>query len=316
MRTAFERNDANMADEFDEHKSRKEFEQSRAQYEEFLRQSLDVRMKIFLEGFDYEGDVITIAPELQIRRVPLQEREEFIKRAEAFNFNSRTAKENEFFAFYDFAITRGEVQGPEPGEGIRTISIFFSICGQTFININKGHFFVPGNGEPTSAGIWSIAEYSPFTSHINYKKQDIDQLKVFWPIFKKEYQENSQFALVARRYFFSEIRLQWQDKLIDLMIALEAMLIPENLGPKGEKIAHRLPRLLSQKFESKEVASMASEAYKLRNDVVHGKRADHKDGREIYVKGISALTKCAIQEYLLKYPGLTSADLVKVLESK
>lgn len=298
----------------DEEKSLLEqMERYKAAFEERRKELVAVRMKIIMEGFNGDFEKFEIAPELIIRRAPLKEREEFYSRTTNPKDIEYKAKTHEFFAEYDFQLTRGAVQGLAPGEGINIVSIFLAVCGRHLLNINKANFYVKARDEYRSAGFFTTPnEYRFFTSAL-HTNEDLELLKGFWPVFKSQYQENLTFALVARRYYYSILRLSFEDRLIDLMIALEALLVPETTGTKGDKLSARLAQLISSRFEYTAVQHQCILAYRHRNKIVHGGDIRKLSKETHDVNLISAYCQAGIQEYMLKYPGLNSRQLIKSL---
>lgn len=289
------------------------FEKSRVEFEQRSKELIPVRMKIVLEGFVSDIDIFEVAPELIIRRAQIKEREAFYSRTPNPKDIEIKAKENEFFAEYDFEIHRGSIHGLAPVEGINLISIFFTVIGSHILNINKGNFYLTNDNEFQSAGFYTCPNEYRFVSKASHNHEDLEQLKTFWPLFKSQYLNNLNFALVARRYYYSILRLNDEDRLIDLMIALEALLVPETSGTKGDKISSRLASLISPKHEFNTVQNFTSKAYRLRNKIVHGGDIRKLLVGDTSINLVSDYCKTAIQEYLLKYPGLNSRKLARIL---
>jgi hypothetical protein len=107
------------------------------------------------------------------------------------------------------------------------------------------------------------------------------------------------------------LRLNPEDRLIDLMIALEALLVLEQFGTKSDKLASRLSKLIEIHFDRHAVRDHVIIAYKQRNLVVHGGGTLGYDNR--IVDQLSKYIQAAIQVYLIKYPGLTSRKLARIL---
>jgi len=76
-----------------------------------------------------------------------------------------------------------------------------------------------------------ILELFPYelkhASRILFTQDDLTELSKLWPTFQDLFQRKSWFALVVRRFFDSTLKFSWEDKLIDLLISLEALLISE-----------------------------------------------------------------------------------------
>ncbi|MBT1689440.1 HEPN domain-containing protein [Dawidia soli] len=280
-------------------------------YERRSKELIPVRMKIALEGFFCEVEKFEIAPELMVRRAPLDERQAFWSRTNNPKDVEQKALDNEFFAEFDFHIPRGLIQGLAPGNGINLVSIFFSVVSANILNINRGNFYLVNGKEFQSAGFYTMPNEYRFASKVKFTSDELNSLRVFWPSFKGEFEGNFSFALVARRYFYSQLRLNLEDRIIDLMITLEALLVPEKSGTKGEKIATRLAQMISPEHDSSVVRILSSEAYRLRNKIIHGGRAHLAEAFDIDL--MSKYCRAAIRKYLICYKGLSSRQLIKVL---
>lgn len=297
---------------FDEKALIAHMEKSRVEYEKRSKELIPVRMKIALEGFSCETDKFEIAPEFVVRRAQLEERQAFWSRTNNPKDVEHKATVNEFFAEFDFEITRASVHGLAPSEGITIISIFFAICSEHILNINKGNFYLKSEDEHRSAGFYTSPNEYRFFTKASFDDEDLNRLKTLWPVFKNQYQSNLTFALVSRRFFYSTLRVSIEDRLIDLMIALEALMVPEQSGTKSDKLSARLGKIISSRFDYQTVCNNAIMAYRQRNLVVHG--GDIRKIDDSLVNQISKYVQSAIQEYLLKYPGLNSKKLASVLD--
>lgn len=276
---------------------------------------LRLRFKIMAEGLAVENEPFNISEGLRLERATFDERVKFFDRAKEFEGSESKAKKNEFFLVYERQATGAELQGSIGGNSINVISIFFTVCSNKFLEINKGQNYVLDEGKEISLGL----SFTPFRSihfqrGVTLDQSDVDQLKELWPLFIGEYHQNHSFALVARRYYYSLHRLDWEDQLLDLMIALEAFFMPEE-GQKNirGKIAKRLSRFLKGTFDRNAVASQVKRAYKLRNEVVHGQRNEELD-THILVADVSSYLKAALQLYLKKYPGIPIGVFAEALD--
>ncbi len=115
---------------------------------------IPIRMKIALEGFDCGHDQFE-TPELVIRRALLDERQAFYSRYGSSKYVDLHATENEFFVEFDFRISRGDIHGVAPVEGINLVSIFFNVFAPAKLNISKGNFLFVGDEGVQSGGFYS-----------------------------------------------------------------------------------------------------------------------------------------------------------------
>ena len=83
-------------------------------------------------------------------------------------------------------------------------------------------------------------------------------------------------ALAVRRMGFASTRERWEDRLLDAMIALEALLLSDNGKDRGElrfrmsfRAAQALPNNVSS-FTSGEIFFVMKHAYDVRSALAHG----------------------------------------------
>jgi hypothetical protein len=166
-------------------------------------------------------------------------------------------------------------------------------------------------GEFQSAGFYTTPNEYRFTSREYFSNDELNSMKALWAYFKDQFENNFSFALVARRYFYSQLRLSVDDRIIDLMIALEALLVPERSGTKGGKIATRVALMLQSEYDRLEVESLSHWAYRIRNKIIHG--GQDRFAEAFNIDTMSEYCRAAIQKYLTNYRGLSSKKLVKLL---
>lgn len=305
-----------MLDEEDFRKIIKEQGDNRRLYEARMGEHIDVRLKIILEGFKADEMELNISPDIRISKGTFQEREAFFKKAQDMDMTQYNAENKEFFLIFDFAITKGEIQSLTPGNKLTQIAIFFAVCSKAFIQIDKGQFFLRQGNEYVSAGLLKTPQRSlKYERNVKFEKMDIVQIQTLWPLYSKLYTETPHFSLIARRFYYSLTRYQWEDELIDLIIALEALLLPENSKRKGGLIAKRLSKLLSGKYPAGTVRKITESCYNLRNKVVHGDIVIHlENDARATIEKLSSYVKSALQNYLLDYPSFSPGDLVKEID--
>lgn len=102
-------------------------------------------------------------------------------------------------------------------------------------------------------------------------------LKLYNQILQNPIDDNHPLALAIRRFNYAYERKRAEDKLIDLMIAFEALLLPENDELKL-RLSLRVANLLRDIAERSQVFNEIRQAYRLRSDIVHGhKKIDSKE---------------------------------------
>jgi hypothetical protein len=118
--------------------------------------------------------------------------------------------------------------------------------------------------------------------------------------------------LILDRFDSAFSRRSPQDRLIDLWIALEAMILPDGRAELRYRAALRLAHLVGEGSQGKrEVFELARESYDCRSRVVHGSPAPDDLGR--IVEETRRLTRAALRKWLTDPPvegvvGLDSAN--------
>ena len=109
-------------------------------------------------------------------------------------------------------------------------------------------------------------------------------------------------AVCLRRIGFANTRMSVEDRLLDIMMALEALVLtdsgkPEDRGELSFRLALRLARFLGKDAgDMQRIFSLAKKAYGLRSKVIHGGQLE--SGEVGVVKEIEDLTKAATRKYL------------------
>ena len=112
-----------------------------------------------------------------------------------------------------------------------------------------------------------IANFIPM--YLLETTQDLDNLKHFWQTVQRAKAKGHGFLNVAtRRFSEGNERHRVEDRLIDLMIAAEALSQSSASRPKGAVIAEYVATQVVEADKSK-VKKHMEETYKLRNSIVH-----------------------------------------------
>jgi hypothetical protein len=151
------------------------------------------------------------------------------------------------------------------------------------------HDMISGNSLPSfrlSSGGSSYSESDRFPSltegELEYEKMslpsyyfritDIDTFRTFWAACDQTTWHKS-LLLAGKRLLQTQAcegESAWEDRLIDLMIACEALIL-KGENAKGQNIAHRVGKLQKEKIShlEKRAVEELGIAYGLRNDAVH-----------------------------------------------
>jgi len=129
--------------------------------------------------------------------------------------------------------------------------------------------------------------YKPSGPRYLLKKDKIEDFKKFWNRFMELDLARRAFLDVAIRRFNHAYEMKRnEDKIIDFMIAFEALCFRGEKGSssqKGKTIAIASSMLIGKNdVEREEIRNFLSKAYELRNKIVHGSKIEDK----ISVKGV------------------------------
>ena len=119
---------------------------------------------------------------------------------------------------------------------------------------------------------------------------------------------DKRLALAIRRLDAAYLRLDPEDRLLDLWIAFEALLLPDVSGELRYRASIRIAQLLGGTSDEKRAAfNLARSSYNVRSEVVHG-QASREDLSKI-VEETRELARKAVKAWLLNPPeGVSSLD--------
>jgi len=153
--------------------------------------------------------------------------------------------------------------------------------------------------------IWIISSHERgivYGQYYELTDEDVENLKTFWSKFKSLNIQNYQFLDVAiRRFNFSYERKLPEDKLIDYIIAFEALYLKESEKELGYRLALRCAYFLGKNGEErKKIFKILKSAYDARSKIVHGEPIESKSFKKLLNKLNLNLAELSMQveEYL------------------
>lgn len=299
-----------------EQEALKAITEAQTKHEEFLDSSIETRVKVCLNGLKATADCLEIAPDLKIQRVSIDERSEFFRRAETFAKSYSPTEHNEFFLIND--ATHARRQFHAPGARAMLVSSFLAIGLNKILDMTVGQTYVRLNGEFQSTGVYK----SPFDSSfydrdVEILPDDLLLLRALWPAFRDTYVKSPYLRLISRRYYLSRTRTQWEDCLIDLIIALEAFMAHDVKENKSSKVKKRLAGLLTSHFQRPSVIANLDFCYKARNEIVHGNDPNSlENSTRPMLDQLSMLVRIALQDFVMKYSELSPIEFILSLDRK
>jgi hypothetical protein len=106
-------------------------------------------------------------------------------------------------------------------------------------------------------------------------RQEIESFKQLWKVVNRANVESLECIKISiRRFQYAYERVNLEDKIIDYMIAFEALLFKEGeTGELSHKLSTRVAKLLEETFDERvSTAKKMQVFYKARSQVVHGEK--------------------------------------------
>jgi hypothetical protein len=161
-------------------------------------------------------------------------------------------------------------------------------------NLHRSGFILYPQKKPFSV------KYAPeFLFSTEYDKTFTEPFQNFWQMFQAEtvVAQRKFIGVAARRVNLAHERYNWEDKIIDLLIAAEAIFFCDQ-NEKSE-LSYRLSLrasffLATDKEIRKQIFSDFRTAYKLRSSIVHGSNA------EKLISKIAESEEYGLQSFVLK----------------
>lgn len=304
-------------DELDiEREAMRRMQEAQQKQEEFLDSLVETRIKVSIGGLKASSDHLEIAPDLKIERVSFSEREEFFKRAKNFEKSYEPTERNEFFLINDSIHPRRQMTSP--GQRAILVSTFLAIGLEKFLDVTIGQSFAKIQGTFQSTGVYKTPFDSSFYDrNVELSEGDLTLMRALWPSFRDTYMRSSYFRLISRRFYLSRTRTQWEDQLIDLIIAVEAFLTHDLGKSQSGKVKKRLTVLLEKYYKPESVNPILDYCYRTRNMVVHGSDVSslENDARAM-LDQLSLLVRTALQEYVINYAIIDPIEFLKTLDDK
>jgi hypothetical protein len=165
--------------------------------------------------------------------------------------------------------------------------------------------------------------YEPYHgTQYNLSKDEVEDLVKFWKAYKDvNFKKYSFIELAIKRFNLAHVRKDFEDKLIDMMIAFEALyLIHTDKAELSYKLAIRAAFVLGKdknKSEQEKMYIFLKKAYDVRSGIVHGNKhlGQNKiklsDGREISVQDFILQLEDYLRQSILHFINLSMKLNVK-----
>ncbi len=234
-----------------------------------------------LDGFYSNAERIELEKGLFIQRVPLNEREEFYSRISFdLGFNKSHILGNEDWLINEYVLKEGAINEYAyfiEKEFLKFLRIFKSgRVGMHYYQLESNYW----NPDLLVGGVSGHAD-TFVVGHGDYIMQgdEIEQFTDLWRKYREiDFSKDKALNIAIKRFNDSFTRREVEDRIIDLMIAFEAMFLKES--EKMEltfKLSLRTAIFLEDvDAERENLFEFMKKAYDTRSDIVHGVKTKDK----------------------------------------
>jgi len=260
--------------------------------------------KFGLLGFYAEQATITLDKDHVIKKVSRSEREKFYGRITGVHADYEKSEYPQYEYMLEYSYMDKGYQGTYPHEQVWKKLHFIS-----FLRIYKDgsvdmpHFNnygkLQGKKSYTSMGFVELLGKT-FTENEKYSisKGEVSDFKKFWKKFSSINREtNGAFFVAISRLKDSYDRTSWEDQVIDLMIAYEALFLVEK-SELSYRLSQRVAYHLRDHFETKMIQEFMKRGYGIRSKIVHGDIIQMSD---LNGKGLEPSKKYALQANFMQF---------------
>lgn len=285
----------------------KVFKEVYLQFVQYLEaEELEAQSWAVLDRFDMEPERLILKDDLRIREITDDERGFLVGQSRAIltPVSHRDIHGSHVLEF-DYTVPKNEGRST-------------TLAKKTFNNVTLALRLFPNGGDTRYLTLISD-QSSPFEGGGNRHSpgesstpslrnsceltlDDCDMFKEFWERHEEQlFDPPRSMRIALRRYADAFQRREPEDRLVDLVIALEAMLLkPGEFQELAFRLSQRGALLLPGDLEdAREIRSQLKDAYRDRSKVVHGVR-DEVDRQ--FVNEVEELTRRCVLEVLERAP--------------
>lgn len=268
--------------------------------------------KFPLLGFKSEAKIIKLDAHHIIRRGTKKELEVTSKRIEISNHKSF-----EYFLYYSFDSEADDFYPEEIIDQLLILNVFFKIFKKASIGIPYCHRFSKNNEESNLRSRGFVSDPKLYYSEGEYyiKRKEIFLLRTLWSKYLISFQ-NSGFLTAIRRFYYSSQRFDKEDKIIDLMISFEALLLKEDRG-LSSKLSMRISKLL----DDFALNDFIKYAYKIRSKIVHGDLKPKSDlermndlETKIIIIRLDEILRLTLRKYVANFSDVSKSEFIKKID--
>ena len=276
--------------------------------------------KFGLLGFSIESNSIKLDQNNFIRRVSLKERKEFYRVLDKEGRNGNIQdyiKYHQFMLIHHYKEKRTGIRYPDKVSEFRILcEMFFRIFLETEVSLKYDKDYVK---DPKS-GVYIGLSFgtSPRKDLISndppevLPKHTANLIKKLWKYYDLDsLRNNKSLQIIIRRFYDSAQRLNDEDAIIDLMIALEALFLNEN-SELNHRLALRISKLLEPDVDNQLVYDFIKKAYIVRSKVAHGSTLtakyfnfnNHQYDIGYFIDFLGEILRLSLVRYFLEFRSL------------
>lgn len=227
-----------------------------------------------LENFSLPIDSLPFASNLRIKRFSRSEQEKRLQRALQPYGSTRPVDvlRTSFAVEMEHGIAKGGViHLKEPTEAFGRVVSALRLFKPGVVGLGpihqEGAYWQPHVVGTLSSSIYTVLFIGPT---YELTEAEADQFVKFYNwLLSIDTSSDRSVELVIRRFNLAYERVMPADKLIDMMIAFEALLLPEK-DELALRLSIRVANLLRDIADRQDTFKKMKKAYKLRSDAVHG----------------------------------------------
>lgn len=247
----------------------------------FFNETIPCKTFSPLFNFDSDVDRLELEDGLHIRKVLRRELEELLDEAESFSrlsvFDLKYVVEFE----YETKKKLGDMQAKRPQPDVDPWEKPLRLLAALRL-FKQGNAYITTMKTAQTLDVHLLVSMTIGDMHQNYigqkyelKEAELDDFKRFWNYYKEINLTGLDYLGVAlRRFNYAYERGSLEDKLIDHLVAFEALFFKQ--GETGEfrhKLSMRVARFLEHEYDKRKVAAeKMADFYDKRSSIVHGEK--------------------------------------------
>ena len=276
--------------------------------------------KYSLVGFESNTEGVALDENHFIRKVSDEELHEFYHRTSWKNSPEWYLK-NKYMFFCFFEAGKYDVFAFQNHQ--KRILNFLRIYNDSDVWMPWCNSYIEAQnkGEYQSTGFNTFPNEKKSSSHSPMYLQDFEvhTMKNLWKRYSTiDFQKNQFLKVVLNRFNDSLYRIDSSDKLIDLVISFEALLL-ENESNKTSKLSNRVALLLKEQKDKSSTIRFMRQVYDFRSRIVHGDlETDYSYEPfsnfkiiESYCNTLTSILRLCILEYLNKYHNFSKGEFIR-----